>query len=175
MFESRQDEIIYWHKHIVEQEKSGNSVLRYCEKNGLPYKKFSNMKNRIKYSCQGNQELYNEYVKYARELKKSGMPIGRFCKLHDVDKYRLGEMVTHLSFKDVIESYQKPEQDKPMQFIQVPSVQGAVARPSIAVEAEVMKKQNDVELIISAGVKVVVAPEVGAHKLIRIIELLKDL
>ena len=57
-------------------------------------------------------------------------------------------------------------------FIQVPSTQ---TQAPVVHEPEVLRKQNDIELTISVGVKVVVAPEVGADKLVRIIELLKDL
>lgn len=175
MTRSKQDEILYWHKQIIEQINSGESAKKYCEQRGLHHKKFSNMKYRIAYSCKNDKKMYAEYVAHARELRKSGLPIGKFCSLHGVNRYTLGEMIMHLKYKDIIDSY-KPQQEEPkMNFIQIPSVQGALARPPIAVEAEVMKKQNDVELIISAGVKVVVAPEVGADKLIRIIELLKDL
>ena len=64
-----------------------------------------------------------------------------------------------------------------MKFIKIenPVVQQNQIIQSAEPKQEVLKEKNDVELIISKGVKVVVSPEVGADKLIRIIELLKDL
>jgi hypothetical protein len=175
MIDHKKDEIWYWHTQIIEQMDSGLPAKKYCETKGIHYKKFSNMKYRITYSCKHDKEMYDKYVRYAQEFKQSGLPIGQFCKANKVDHYKLNEILTHLKYKKIIDNY-IPEQEAPkMNFIQVPTVQEAVARPPVAIEAEVLKKQNDVELIISAGVKVVVAPEVGADKLIRIIELLKDL
>jgi hypothetical protein len=42
-------------------------------------------------------------------------------------------------------------------------------------EHEVVEKQNDIEIIISKGVKVSISPNIDSMKIIKIIELLKDL
>lgn len=99
------------------------------------------------------------------------MPASQFCKEHNFDIKVLSPLVTHLNYLDVIQLMQDKQESAPM-FIQVPSTQ---TQAPVVHEPEVLRKQNDIELTISVGVKVVVAPEVGADKLVRIIELLKDL
>lgn len=99
------------------------------------------------------------------------MRASQFCKEHNFDIKALSPLVTHLNYLDVIQLMQDKQESAPM-FIQVPSIQ---TQAPVVHEPEVLRKQNDIELTISVGVKVVVAPEVGADKLVRIIELLKDL
>lgn len=175
MIQSKKEEVMYWYNEILAQNKSGIRVGQYCESKGIPYKKFSNMKYRIMFSCNGNKKIYNEYVEHARNRHESGLRISEFCKRYNVDHRMLRYMQIHLRLKKIIDNYLSTQENTKMNFIQVPSRLRDIDPPSIEVESEVMKKQNNVELIISAGVKVVVAPEVGADKLIRIIELLKDL
>lgn len=64
---------------------------------------------------------------------------------------------------------------EPMHFLQMPSLQGATPRPPMQPEHEVMPKQNDIEITITQGVKVSISPGVDSMKIIKIIELLKEL
>ncbi|HEY1645922.1 MAG TPA: hypothetical protein VGF75_06165, partial [Candidatus Saccharimonadales bacterium] len=114
-------------------------------------------------------------VPLGRKYLVSAMPPSKFVKSHDIDIKTLSTLATHLNYIDAIAEMKDKKEPKSMQFIQVPQKLIPSDYPSSPIEPEVVKKQNDIELMISAGVKVVVAPEVGADKLIRIIELLKDL
>lgn len=162
------DEIWYWYQKLEDAKKSHFPPKAYCTENRLDYKMFNNMKYRIEYKKDREPELYAQLEVKARKYMKSGIAASKFARENDVPIKFLSEMVTHLGYRDIIDKMKGAEESKPMQFIQVPAV---IAQP----QQELLKKQNEVELIISAGVKVVVAPEVGADKLIRIIELLKDL
>lgn len=173
MIKMSHDEIWYWYKTLQSQRDSGIPFKRYADENGIDYKKFSNMKYRLEYKSESDPKLYAQYVPITRHFLESGTPISKYCKEHKVDIKVLSTMVTHLGYVDIIEKLEMKEDGKQMQFIQVPTIN--LPMPTVHPEPEVLKKQNNVELIISAGVKVVVAPEVGADKLIRIIELLKDL
>ena len=172
------DEVWYWHKCIEGYLSQPLPQKAYCEQHNINYKTFCNRYYRIVYKSVKHPEEYKRLVPIARKyLASGGKAASQFAKANDIHVNTLSEMVTHLGYKDAIEKLKAEREGMSMKFIQVPSVQ---PRPPTgyrgnAIEPEVMKKQNDVELIISAGVKVVVAPEVGADKLIRIIELLKDL
>ena len=167
------EEIWHWYQVFQAYHKQPLPPKPYCEAHGHEYKTFNNRYHRMIYKSIRHPELYNKLLPIARKYLNGSESVAQFVKTNDINRKFLSEMTTHLHYVDLIEELKAEKEQKPMQFIQVPSVQGAVARPPL--EGEVMKQQNHVELIISAGVKVVVAPEVGADKLIRIIELLKDL
>lgn len=109
----------------------------------------------------------------ARKFLDSGMTSTEFSKIHKIALKDLSEACTHIRYLEIIDRLKAEREQKPMEFIQVPTINFPM--PTAHPQQEVLKKQNDIELMISAGVKVVVAPEVGADKLVRIIELLKDL
>jgi hypothetical protein len=163
-------EVWHWYKVVREFEESEMLQKRFCTERGYDYKTFVNRYTRIVWKSKSHPELYARVVPLGQKFLKSGMRPSDFVKIHDIDIKTLSSLATHLNYINVIEEMKSRDKASPMQFIQLPSVQ---QRP--AMEPEVLKKQNDVELIISAGVKVIVAPDVGADKLIRIIELLKDL
>ncbi len=165
------EEAWHWHEVFEHYHSQHLPPKPFCEKYGHEYKKFNNRYHRMIYKSRRHPELYEKLLPITRAYLSSGLLAGQFIKNHDISRKFLSEMQTHLNYVDLIEEMKAEKGIAPMKFIQVPAVQPRIP----VVEAEVMKKQNDVELIISAGVKVVVAPEVGADKLIRIIELLKDL
>lgn len=169
MIKMDHDEIWYWYERIEEFLKQNLPQKAFCEAQKLDYKKFCYMYYRIVYKSVKYPEEYAKMIPVARKYMASGVPASRYARENGIDIGTLSSMVTHLNYMDIIDERRGKKKEEPMKFIQVPSVQ------AIPQEPEVMKAQNHVELIISAGVKVVVAPEVGADKLIRIIELLKDL
>lgn len=171
MIRRNHDEIKYWNIKIEEFHRTGMSPRDYCREYQVYPAKFATMRHRIEFISVTQPERYKAAVPIVREFMESAIKPAEFVQTHDIDVGLLCNMATHLRYRDIIEEV------KPMEFIQVPinSVQGAIAKPQILTEPEVVKPQNPVELIISSGVKVVVAPDVGADKLIRIIEFLKDL
>lgn len=175
MIKKDHDEIWYWYQKVEEFKTSGMKQKEYCEHYDVDYKKFCNMLYRIEYKRTSDPELYEKLIPVTRKYMASGAPASKFAKAHEIDIRLLSEMVTHLGYRDIIESMKEAKKEKPMQFIQVPSVQSAIARPPIQPEHEVLEKQNDIEIMITKGVKVSISPNIDSMKIIKIIELLKDL
>lgn len=166
------DEIWYWHQKIEEFHESGMGPKDYCDEYEVDYKKFSNMKYRIEYKRFSDTELYEKSLPLARKYMKSGAPASKFAKANGIDIKLLGEMCTHLGYIDIIESMKESKDVQPMKFVQVPTM----TLPHITQqEHEVVEKQNDIEIIITKGVKVSISPNIDSMKIIKIIELLKDL
>lgn len=171
MIKKDHDEIWYWHQKIEEQRKSGMPQKEYCDEYEVDYKKFCNMRYRIEYKRETHPELYAKSVPIAKKYLKSGIPASKFAKENNIEVRILSELVTHLGYLDIIENI-KNEKESPMNFIQVPSKESL---PQTAPQCELVEKQNDIELIITKGVKVSISPNIDSMKIIKIIELLKDL
>lgn len=172
MIKKDHDEIWYWYQKIEEFKTAGMPQKEYCDEYEIDYKKFCNMRYRIEYNSQSHPDLYPTLVKVARKYMASGAPASKFAKANDVDVRILSEMVTHLGYLDIIEGIKLDKEEKPMKFVQIQH-QGNLQSP--VPDAEIMEKQNDLEIIISKGVKVSISPNIDSMKIIKIIELLKDL
>jgi hypothetical protein len=164
MIKKDHDEIWYWHQKIEEFHASGLGVKEYCDKHEVNYQKFSNMKHRIEYKKYSNPQLYKRSVPIARAYMESGISASKFAKDNDINIKLLGELGTHLQYVDIIEERKKSA----MKFVQVPQ---AIPKQ----ETEILEKQNDIEITITKGVKVSISPNIDSMKIIKIIELLKDL
>lgn len=165
------DEVWHWHELMIRFSQQDLPQSQFCKANGINYKQFCSKFRRIFYIQKTNPNLYNKLKPLCEAMLAAGGTGAELARKHGLRLKDVSEMCTHLRYWESINRLKK-ERESTMKFIQVPAVQ---PRIPVVHEPEVLKKQNDVELVISAGVKVVVAPEVGADKLIRIIELLKDL
>jgi hypothetical protein len=175
MIRKNHDEIWYWHQKIEEFNESGMSPKKYCIEYEVDYKKFCGMRYRIEFTKNTHPEDYKRNVPIARSYIASGAAASKFSKANKIDIKLLTQLATHLRYVDIIEEFKKKQEVKPMQFIQVPSVQGSKPRPPMIQEHELMEKQNDIEINITKGVKVTISPNIDSMKIIKIIELLKDL
>ncbi len=157
---------------IEEYKSSGMKPKEYCTEYEIDYKKFSNMIYRIDYRRYSHPEEYKKLLPVVKKYMVSGAPASKFAKANDIDIRILSEMVTHLGYTDIIESMKKSKEAQPLLFIQVPTMNLPMPTQH---EAEIVEKQNDIEIIISKGVKVSISPNIDSMKIIKIIELLKDL
>lgn len=174
MIKKDHDEIWYWHLKVEEFIESGMAPKAFCESRELDYKKFSNMRYRIEYKRITHPDMYKKNVPIARRYIASGIPASKFAKDNNIDVRILSELVTHLGYVDIIENMKNGIKKEPetMNFIQVPSINLPMPTPP---EPEVIEPQNDLEIIIAKGVKVSISPNIDSMKIIKIIELLKDL
>lgn len=175
MIKKDHDEIWYWYQKIEEYKSSGMKQKEYCEHYEVEYKKFCNMIYRIEYRRTSHPEEYQKNLLIARKYMASGAPASKFAKANDIDIRVLSEMVTHLGYADIIESMKTKKEEKPMRFIEMPMIPMSNGGSHIPTEHEVVEKQNDIEIIITKGVKVSISPNIDSMKIIKIIELLKDL
>lgn len=174
MIKHNEEEIWTWYQHIEDWKASGLPQKRFSEQNGLSYIKFCNMVFRIIYKSKSDPKLYATLVKHGRAYLESGTKLSsKYAKEHGVRPVHLGEIITHLNYLDAI-GRMKLEKESQMNFIQIPHAK-AVTLPAILPEPELIEKQNDLEIMIAKGVRVIIAPNIEPMKVIKIIELLKDL
>lgn len=168
------EEVWYWYQVMEEYQKSGLIQTNFCKENKIDYKVFCNMRFRIIYKRDSEPQLYKKLMDIGREYMSLGYAKGanEFAKKHGVNPRHLSEVATHMGYLDMIEELKAEKEPAPMKFVQVQH-QGNLQRP--VQEAEVVEKQNDIEIIITKGVKVSISPNIDTMKVIKIIELLKDL
>jgi hypothetical protein len=178
-----EQETFYWHKRIEEFISSGSdNKVTFCKDNNLDPKKFSNLYYRIYHPLLQDKSYRDKMLRLAKEWPNSGLSQHAFAKKNNVHHNKLSQYVSHVRSWEIIERLEKenatPEDATPMNFIQVPNKSLAVAKKQeefSEAEQEVIEKQNDIEIIISKGVKVSISPNIESMKIIKIIELLKDL
>ncbi len=169
MIKRSNEEVWLWYNHILEQEASGINGKQWCERNSVDYKTFCNYTWRINWKSKTDREMYDRIAPLAREYLNSGKPMSKFCREHKADIKLLTQCATHLNYVDLIDRLKAKKEPQSMNFIQVPAVQARVQEP------ELVEKQNDIEITITKGVRVSIAPNIDPMKIIKIIELLKDL
>lgn len=177
------NDIWFWYCAIKEQKESEISANTYCKLKTLDYKKFTNLRYRIFYTEHLRPDEYQMLIKIGRESINSPMRAGLFAKIHNISKAKLSEVKTHILYKDAIDRLKIERntlESQEMSFIKVaPAQKVIIPAPQysfpVPVPAEIMEAQNDIELVITKGVKVMISPQVDSMKIIKIIELLKDL
>lgn len=180
MIKTHHDEIWYWYEKVQEFMNSAISQRKYCHEHNVDYKKFPNMYYRIIYKTYSDPKLYESLVPLVRKYMSSETPAHKFAKDHGIHSRILTEMVMHLGYLDIIEKMKSEKEAAKMKFIQVPPM-GSVTVPTMNLpmitqqEHKVVEKQNDIEINITKGVKVSISPNIDSMKIIKIIELLKDL
>lgn len=172
MIKNSDEEIWTWYQHIEKWKESGLPQKRFAEQEGISYNKLSNMLFRIVYKSRSDPKLYETLVKHGRAYLASGSKFSsKYARECNIRPANLGEIITHLNYLDIIER-KKAEMESQMNFIQVPTINLPMPTPQ---EPEVIEKQNDIELMITKGVRVLISPNIEPMKIIKIIELLKDL
>jgi hypothetical protein len=178
MLRNAKEEIYEWYLILEDYRESGMNSGQYCRANNLNKTKLTNMIWRIDFKKYTDPLAYQNIVNLALEYIDSGKTRLNFCKEKKIMPERLSEAVTHLKYLDTIEEMKnrqpKTKEDK-MQFIPVHNPGPTMEIAEHHQEQEFIEEQNSIELTISKGIKVIVDPKVGSDKLIKIIELLKDL
>jgi ABC-type ATPase with predicted acetyltransferase domain len=179
MIKKDHDEIWGWHLQIEKFKTTGMTGSKYCNTHGIDKKKFSNMSYRILYKKVNDPVLYKKLIEEAKRYLASGIRPSVFARENNLNPSVLSETVTHLGYLEIIENKRKEKENQPMTFHPVPaSIQRIIPKTLIVEpepEQEVVEKQNDIEIIITKGVKVSISPNIDSMKIIKIIECLKDL
>ncbi len=155
--------------------KEGMPLKRFCAKYGYDYGRQCNFRYRYCFKSENDPEFYkllSEKATHFLQLKKekSILSIVDFVRKHypGGNPSHISDMVTHLKYIERIKNLT----EKPMQFIAVQAKKEVVTRVE---EPEVLAPQNEIELKVSQGVRVMISPNVDSMKIIKIIELLKEL
>lgn len=166
-----------------DQKKSGLSGAEYCRKHNMDYKQFVNDLYKVDFIRFSKPEQYNCLMDLVEKYHQSEESRTDFIKRNNIKQSHFIVALTHKKYLDVIErmkNQQVDQEEKQMTFIPLrnePLKQAIVSETTRTPEPEpeVLEAKNSVELIIDKGVRVIVSPEVPPMKLIKIIELLKDL
>lgn len=172
------EDLWYWYQQVEELKASGLPPMEYADISNIEHKKLTNMLYRFENCRVGHPERYKMLVEHGKKYIESKMTAVKYVESvdHKVTYNQIKQIALHLRTLEKVEELKRAQANPPkMKFIQLPALPMNNCVSPVPVEPEILKKQNDVELIITAGVRVMVSPEVGAEKLIRIIELLKDL
>lgn len=162
-------ELTMWHDAIEKCMLENATQAEFCREHNLEPAKFQYYKARIFHKKFSNPVLHEKLVEVCKEYSQSTESAWTIAKKHNVLRRDVLDCSNSMKYLASIAEYKS--RDK-LNFIKVPQHANTI---EIIEDSEVLTPKNSVELMISKGIKVTVAPEVGSDKLIRIIELLKDL
>ncbi len=170
---------IEWWTRFEECKQLNISGRQYCTLHNLNYNQWTNYRYRIYFIEYSDPENYQLYTKAAKEYMESDEKLSVFCARYNLVPRNISEAATHLRYLKVIEDHKRNlgVPNEAMNFFKVPTIIKP-SQPEVnqsEPEQEVLEKQNDIEIIINKGVKVSIAPNIDSMKIIKIIELLKDL
>lgn len=172
------EHVKYWYDIYLKYKESGLQKTVFCKKNNIVLKLFTNKLFRIEYKKYTSPELYKKLFEIGLESFDTTENLYDICDRHNIPFSQLSEIRTHIRWNRVIEELKK-EDNSNMKFIEIPSKSIPIEPTPITKEpetkTEALKKQNDIEIIINQGVKVLLSPQIDSTKIIKIIEFLKDL
>ena len=170
------DEIWKWYEIIEAQKKSTLSIIKFCANYELDYKKFTNMKYRIVYTSYVRPDEYALSTRLAREFINGSMNLTDFCRINKINRSLICEAQTHIHYLDALERLKLERGEvQPMKFVQINKSISEPNHQAPSSEPEVIEPKNDIEIAITKGVRVIISAQIAVPKIIRIIELLKDL
>lgn len=185
------DEVWFWYQTIKKIKKEGSSAQRYCKEHGLDIKKYWNLKRRMFFIKDSEPEHYKELMNHVVKCRQSFSTIRGYSKKHNIKYTLFVDANNHYGYLQIIERLEKEhanDKEGEMSFIPVPASATKLVRQTKIIkppfdnnqsedehEGEFLGARNAIELVITKGVKVSVSPDVDSMKIIKIIELLKDL
>lgn len=168
--------IFFWYEHIDAMKKACLKPRVYCKLYNLDFKKCLKMIHRIDYLKYKDKDRYDEILPLGHEFINSSLTTKEFSAKTGLSPDQVKSVSLHIKYNQIItKMINKKNNDgnsHSMKFVQVQH-QGNLQEPTK--NAEVIEKQNDLEIIIAKGVKVSISPNIDTMKVIKIIELLKDL
>ena len=195
MRKNTDDEIWETYLWMKKFEEYNGSKKQFCNENGIPYLSFINVLYRINNCRYTHPERYIKLMNIGKLYlsRKGGITAKEIASMHNIEKASLTEIITHMRYLSVIEErLKKQERNKEIKFIAVEPIKasdsnGQMGENSVVASkinesidfvhqpAEVIINRNDIEITISKGIKVSIAPDIDSTKIIKIIDLLKDL
>lgn len=185
------EELWYWYCLVEKYKTCGVTRSQFAKKHQVSEKKLCNMINRLRYNSENSPDLYAKSIAIGRMYLASSESVKDFASNNNVSESFINHIAIHIRYIDKIEKLKKEKGANIMNFIKVPmqaldsdsidtdkgkdtvSESLSVVKPTPM--QEIVEKKNDIEIIISKGVKVLISPNIDSMKIIKIIELLKDL
>lgn len=184
LIKMKEDEIWEWYQCMELKNKKFTHLSRaaFCKNNNIDLKKFNNMYWIIFWKSLKDITYYKTYCDFSIEyINSSERNIEQFSKKNNLKRRDLSDCILHLNYMKIINAFKEKNNPKvkntEMKFIEVQLAPMNNRGSSLASsnQPDLIEKQNDIEIIISKGVKVSISPNIDSMKIIKIIELLKDL
>ena len=196
------DEVWFWYTAIKHVRDNNLRISKWCAQNKVEESKMWSMIYRIEWKSISDPDNYKELMRFVRQYcdippinargHRPTAVTSEFLRRNPISKKELENGVTHLSYLNLIDRLKsergepKFEPQKPnMNFIEVPTLtlnSGGSPVPVVPIDEQmpsarpvIEPKQNDIELIVSKGIRVIVSPSIDSLKIVKIIELLKDI
>ncbi len=166
------EEVIFWYNHMEAHKFSGMKTFDYCQHNNLNLLTFRNKKSIFTYGTNSAAAKNKKYIDLAIEYKSSTMTSKQFADYHSAKEKAICKASTYLNYQEIIDEHLRVSKEEPMSF---KSITVSPIMPPPTPETEFIPVQNDIEIVIAKGVKVIIAPNIDPMKIIKIIELLKDI
>lgn len=152
------EELVAQHKEYI---SSGMGLSRFCDNNSLLASRLSNT---------GTHLVYLEKIERLKLTRDMSIEPIFFNKSKTSKKHKKTRIVSVLT----------PDESKEMTFFNIPNSTHTPSLPSSKKgwafdKQEVVEAKNDIEIVISKGVKVILSPSIESQTIIKIIELLKDI
>lgn len=172
-------------------EKGELTAKSYCEKYNLNLSQFNNNRHYIRYKSKekypGAREEYEKEFNLIKQFLLSGKPRKTFSEESGIRKRLLQDLISHVDCVDTIERLVKERGEPSMEFIPVVNapetdtakpVKGILSRRinlNQSLPHTITEEKNSLEIIVTEGIKVSIAPNIETTKIIKIIEFLKGL
>lgn len=176
---SKKDQDVYdWYQHCVAMKREEARPSEYAKAHNLSVKSLCNYSYRFFYTrFKDNPEEFERLKALCEKYQNRpmGMTRGTFCKENDVKESIFADVIQHVSVMKTVERVQNKldqEKEKPMGFVKIDAPVQKKEQPQ---EVEVVEPLNDIELKACDGVKVIISPQIESSKIMKIIELLKEL
>jgi hypothetical protein len=191
------NEILFWHKKILEWRETDLEKSQFCAKEQLCSTRFSWFITRLFYKQLSHPEEHIRETEIAKSYIESKLVLQKFAKKYKLNYTVVQTAYLHLQYLDRLTKLldktpseyvvpvpvkgvftQEPLEMKELERSALPSFVQVPQRLSPQLQepmpTEVVKPKNTVELM-SAGVRMTIDHDLGTDKLIKILEFLQDL
>lgn len=169
----------FWkmYNHVQECKEVGKGSTKYCRENGITQGCLLAFKRKLELYDHYDKNRYKELLALGRKYT-SDRTISKqeFLANNNISEAELHEFYRHIAYLNILQAKQKSEETQ-ISFMEITAPEKS-APFSVKVDypaSEVLPQQNDLEISITQGIKVCIAPNIDSMKIIKIIELLKDL
>lgn len=190
----KDDDLWYWYNIFCEARESHLPETAFCKMHNISRTKFSSKKWKM-FNCKyTNPQSYAERALLYEDYITGNLTLRQFVIKHKIQESIIADFRGHLGQLEAIERIKKEksiereivapseiatteEAPEPISFIQLnmPTSSNIVAEQGMPIMQLSQEPKNDIELKITQGVKVIISPQIDSLKIIKIIELLKDL
>lgn len=175
---TKDEEILYWYRIMRQFSQEKTRPYLFCQKHNLDRLVFDRRRRLILYEEIKGSKAYNEELSHYNEQQNSGLSQSEYCAKVNKHKFYLHSMSAHMSFMERVNLLLNEDNldktgkvDEPMSFIKAPAVIPTQSIP----QQELITKKNSIEISISEGIRVLVDEGVCSTKILKIIDLLRDI